>query len=480
MGKRKEWAVRAFVAFLLLMLACTIISRGIYASRMPKAALGNAKNHTMMREINASGTIITKEEALVTVQEGLLVEKTAVVEGQKTAPGDLLFQIKTEDLENRLKQVDLQIQKTEHALAKLDAQKQTAVNRASQDLNDASDLASREVNLANNAYQEALAAKNNFPSEEDYKNAARQQDAEYQKLQDAAQKENASKKEQENFSSYQQSFDARLHDAYAKGLQELDLAITQKEQELKAAENSKNAALKQANRILEDAKAGQGQSAENPDESSSLDELKEEREELIKLKEAEGRVFCDMAGYVSRIAIKAGDRTTDTAAMVLSDASGEKLFQAVISKEEKSYISSGDKMNIAFSDSKNSKITIPIESVGELEDGSGQITGKIKDLTIELGTIGNLAIYKEIGKYSCCIPSSALYSNNGSHYVLLVEEQETILGTELIARKRKVKVLDQDEEYAALEDGSLTEEEQIVLDSDKEIQDGARIRLFEE
>ena len=63
--------------------------------------------------------------------------------------------------------------------------------------------------------------------------------------------------------------------------------------------------------------------------------------------------------------------------------------------------------------------------------------------------------------------------------MLLVEEQETVLGTELIARKRKVKVLDQDEEYAALEDGTLTDMEQFIVDSDKEVKDGARIRQRE-
>ena len=59
---------------------------------------------------------------------------------------------------------------------------------------------------------------------------------------------------------------------------------------------------------------------------------------------------------------------------------------------------------------------------------------------------------------------------------MIVEEQATILGTELIVRKRKVKVQDQDEEYVALEDGELTDEEKFVERSDKEIKDRDRVR----
>jgi len=47
-------------------------------------------------------------------------------------------------------------------------------------------------------------------------------------------------------------------------------------------------------------------------------------------------------------------------------------------------------------------------------------------------------------------------------------------------KKRKVKELDRDEEYAALEDGELTDEEMFVVESDKDVKDGSRVRLQEE
>ncbi len=123
---------------------------------------------------------------------------------------------------------------------------------------------------------------------------------------------------------------------------------------------------------------------------------------------------------------------------------------------------------------------VEVEAVGELEDGSCQVTCKISNADIVIGELGKMEIIKEIGRYACTIPKDALFSDGGTDYVLVIEEQETILGTELTARRRKVKIMDQDDEYVALENDSLTDEELFVSDTDKEIQDGTRVRLREE
>ena len=479
MGKRKERAVRYFIIFMLLMLACTIISRGIYASRMPKVALGTIDSQVLVRKIEADGTALTKEEVPVVTQAGLLVEKIGVVEGQKVSVGDALFWISLEDLDNLMQQADAQIRTEEAKLAELNASGNTAVSRANQDLADITNDAAGRVNGANEAFLAAQAARDAFPSEEDYKNHAYEQDVEYQKLWKASQKKKSTKEEKQAFSDYKKSLDARLAQDYAAEKQALNDAVKEKEQALNDAKSEQNETIKQAKRALEDAKNGGDTSGAKLEQHNQIRQLKENREKLLALKQTEGKVLCQIDGYVNRISIQAGERTTDASALVLSEASGEKLFQAVLPQEEKSYVAAGDKMNLTFSNGGEYVSGVMVDAVGELEDGSCQITGKIPNANVTIGEIGKMQITKETGRYSCCIPLSALHSDGGSQYVLLVEEQETILGTELIARKRKVKVLDQDEEYAALEDGTLTDMEQFVVDSDKEVKDGARIRQRE-
>ena len=113
MKKHRERAAMYFGLFLVFMLFCTIVSRGIYASRMPKVTAGNIETKTLVREIEANGTVVTKEEVPVVTEAGVLVEKVCVVEGQKVEPGDLLFQVETEDLKRILQQADAQIQTEE-------------------------------------------------------------------------------------------------------------------------------------------------------------------------------------------------------------------------------------------------------------------------------------------------------------------------------------------------------------------------------
>ena len=50
----------------------------------------------------------------------------------------------------------------------------------------------------------------------------------------------------------------------------------------------------------------------------------------------------------------------------------------------------------------------------------------------------------------------------------------------MTARKQKVKVVDRDASYAALEMDAFTEEDKIIIETDKDIKDGARVRPVEE
>lgn len=479
MRKHKERAAWYFGLFLVFMLICTIISRGIYASRMPKVKTGTKETKTLVHKIEAKGTVVTKEEVPVVSEAGVLVERLGVVEGQKVEPGDLLFQVEEEDLKRLLQQADAQIQTEEAKLAELNASGSTAVNRANQDLKDVTDSASGSVGRAEEAYQAAIRERDSFPSEKEYKEKAYKKDAEYQKLYKAAKKKKAGKEEKDALAAYKKSLDAGLSESYSQEKEALEAAAAEKEAALKEADASRSDAVKQAQRALEDAKSGSGMSGTRKEQQNQIALLKENRERLLQLQQANGQILCEISGYVSRISIRAGERTTDASALVLSDAAGEKLFQAVLPQEEKAYLVPGDKISLSFPDGGKQLFGIPIEAVGELEDGSCQITAKISDSQVTIGQTADMSMDKEIGRYDCSVPLSALYQNDSSTYVYLIEEQNTILGVEMTARKVKVKVMDKDESYAALEADALTDEEKFIVEADKDVKDGARVRPLE-
>ena len=61
----------------------------------------------------------------------------------------------------------------------------------------------------------------------------------------------------------------------------------------------------------------------------------------------------------------------------------------------------------------------------------------------------------------------------------MVGERDGILGKEYYAQLRYVEVLDQNDRYAALAEGSLTGEERVVTGYDKEIGNGMAVRYAE-
>lgn len=78
-----------------------------------------------------------------------------------------------------------------------------------------------------------------------------------------------------------------------------------------------------------------------------------------------------------------------------------------------------------------------------------------------------------------CIPVEALHMENSKYYVLVAEEKETVLGTELTAARKDVVVKDKNSTYAALEGSSLLPDDRIITGSDRNIGAGSRIRLRE-
>lgn len=104
------------------------------------------------------------------------------------------------------------------------------------------------------------------------------------------------------------------------------------------------------------------------------------------------------------------------------------------------------------------------------------MTAEISAQGRTIGENGSFSLVRKTDTYTECVPLAAIHSENQEDYVYYVENQETILGTELVAKRRKVKVLDRDEEFAALETGTFTDEEVIIVEADKEFEIGSRVR----
>ena len=75
------------------------------------------------------------------------------------------------------------------------------------------------------------------------------------------------------------------------------------------------------------------------------------------------------------------------------------------------------------------------------------------------------------------MPLSALRGENGAYFLLVPEEEKGILGTEPVARRMDVTVLEKNDSYAALDGSLFFSDQKFLTSTSKPVEAGDRIRL---
>jgi len=201
---------------------------------------------------------------------------------------------------------------------------------------------------------------------------------------------------------------------------------------------------------------------------------------LEALAEAEGRIVSPVDGIVTRCNVQTGEKTTDTTAMLLADLSRGVKFSGLVTQEQSKYIGVGDKVTLQAGSNGKRYEDLPVTTFSAAgEEGDGyQLTVQLPANTLALGATAELSFTRKSQTYGCCVPLSALHLDEKNQaYVLVVEPVETVLGTQMQARKVSVTVLEQNERTAALAEGTLHREQQVIVGSDRAVDAGSRVRV---
>lgn len=485
--KRKK-AVRYFGIFLLFMIACTAISRGIYAYQMPRVETGQAAGKSISHTISASGNIEAAREMDVVVEEGIRIREVCVRAGEKVEAETVLLRLDTSDLSDLTEEVKRKIHVEEGKIEALrssgqsDAQTAaTARQRAEEELLSVRSIHRKAVSHARAAYERARKKRDEYPARAEYVSGIINKDVEYQVLMRTAQKADATQEDKDAFDMYREKLESSSVSAWEEGKKALNDDVEQKKTALDTAKTERKTAILQAKRAVDDAKK------QAPTDGSTLLELQNELVQLQKkrdiyesLIERKGKIVSGQEGYVTECRVTAGDRTTDSAAVLLADGSQGWNFRAVLSEEQAGAIKAGDSVTLSFQNGKKKEEDCPVSSIQQTEEGVFEAVAKVSENEHFLGEAGSLEKTDQSGQYSCCVPLSALYSDNNRDYVLLMRETDTILGKEWRVVKRDVTVVDQNETDAALEEGALQEEDRFVAYANKALQSGDKVRLLEE
>lgn len=268
-------------------------------------------------------------------------------------------------------------------------------------------------------------------------------------------------------------------DAWQEKLTPLRQAVETAKRALEDARQSRDSALETAERAVEDADSKS--TADNSLEINRLDLSSQQKElkEYQELLQADGIVYPEKEGIVTSIAVSPGERIPDGAALVMADLDSPLQFSASLTAEQKKYVNQGDSVSLKLG-SRTVEATADYIAESELSPGTYQLTVFLEEGEGELGESGTLSAEMRTDTYSCVVPLEAVrVDENQRKYVFTVGERSGILGPEFVARKTYVTVLDQNDSQAALEEGGLTGEEEVITDYTGEIADGDVVRYKE-
>lgn len=246
---------------------------------------------------------------------------------------------------------------------------------------------------------------------------------------------------------------------------------------LEDAKSQQTQQKKSTKRAIED--AGETDAADHSVEINNVSIAEKQRAlaQLQKAKEQKGKIVAQTDATVSKILLTAGDRTTETAAFLLADLSEGARFTTQISKEDAKYVVVGDAVTLKVSDKSYEDMTVL--STETNEDSSVSVTVYVPKKTISIGTHASMEIEQTSEKYATTLPLTAIHAEQSKYFVYVLEKEDTVLGEETVARKVNVSIVEKNGEYAALSDGSLSEDDSVIVESDTMLANGEKVRLKE-
>lgn len=252
------------------------------------------------------------------------------------------------------------------------------------------------------------------------------------------------------------------------------------ERALKDAERSKSDAMLEAGRRVADAETEDSFDSSLEVNRLELASMQTELTAYQKMLDAGGQIYPEVEGIITRIQVSPGERVPDGAALVYADLSSPMQFNVSLTKEQKKYVNQGDTAALSLGSSSPKEYTVDYVAENEMNPELYDVYIFLPDGVGTIGQSGSFEAESQSETYNCCIPIDALHEDsNHRNYVDTVSVKSGILGTELAAERVYVKVLDQNDRYAAIEEGVIDRESELIVSSTETLEDRDVIRYKE-
>lgn len=445
--KREKKAWRLILIFFAVMLFCTVLSRAADSVTIPKVKVEMEKSGTLNFTLEGEGSITAEKEELVFLPEGNKPVSLAEV-GTEVKEGDVLAVFDMEELKEEKENCEAELKKLELSLEQ-------------ETLNGEPAAQTRETDGAEQEVAQVSGELNAVSGELEKRREEYRQKSEGQDL---------SEEEKQQLEA---------------GVKEYEEKKETLEQSLREAQNAlETAQMNDAN--TETNNQRQQRLAELAKQSIQIDmeQKKKEIEELEKFIQADGKLLSSVSGTITEVNAIIG--VTTGGQEYFKIGSGNGGLTARMNKETAKGLEEKDKIKVSLMDGKEEiqgTITAIQDVSGvqeEQENQNGQeaqveIRAKLKENDFSIGDRVTFQAVRESKEYGTLIPLNALREDSEGKYVLIMEEEDSILGKETIASRVPVKILEKDESYAAVE-SALMKDDEIIVSSNKMIKAGDRVR----
>lgn len=443
---KREKLLKWFAMFFAAMLLFTVLSRAADSVNVAQVSTSTPQNKIITHRVTGNGKIEGTQERAVFARAGQRVGQILVREGESVEKGQVLLRLSTgtlkktiADKQAEIDEISLKISDLESAAAVDGEKKSQELARAEENYNVA--VENGRINMAN---------------------AQMEVDVARQKLQNY-------------FNSL--GFGSRADTATEQALRD---EIRSREEAQNQVIMNRNQEVLEAQRAIEDAKMAAASDGTLENTRKELEKAQEELEALKKLLKKKGAVKAPADGVVKSISAATGGQTTEEAAMVLYEMTGELRMTGSISKDDLKYVGVGDKAAVKGSSGKEIEGVV-IEAI--TEDAANPdlrtVSARISENSLAIGESVEFTVSRDAGPYGCCVPLSAVYGETGKEYVYVLDTRNSVLGEVLVARKVNIVIQDKNESTAALQNGTLSSSQKVVSEADRMIEDGSRVRLQE-
>lgn len=269
------------------------------------------------------------------------------------------------------------------------------------------------------------------------------------------------------------------YDAWQQTKSNLEDAVQTAKHALEDAKLARESTLRGKRRDLASAEVTAGADATIGIYNMDIAALQGEIADLNDVKSSQGCVTAKADGYVSEILVATGQRTADTAAMLLADTTSEYMFRFGILKEQSKYVQLGDSVELSLNSADHKKVTVTADYIEENTASGYDVTCRLGDAKAPIGSYGVAKRTVQGEMYPSAVPIDAILEENKVYYLFTVNEKTGILGKEYYVERLKVNVVDQNDRYAAIEGAAIGADTQIVIFSSKELKQGESVRLEE-